>query len=195
MSQILGKCVGLVSGEDWRAIRAVVEVPFRHSNVVAHVDVIRRKVHDYVEELAREGDLRRGRLDPARDLKMLPFWVVAEIIYGRLEPAQIPELKDLAPHREALFRFVIRGGLSRFSLSKYLPTAANLALRNFRKRWWAFNRAAYSVAAARSDTGNVPPIVDMYRAVHEGTIAEEQLLQTLDESLYANLDVTTGGLS
>jgi cytochrome P450 len=35
----------------------------------------------------------------------------------------------------------------------------------------------------------------MYDAVLAETLSEEQLLQTLDESLYANLDVTTGGLS
>ncbi|MCJ1247525.1 hypothetical protein MMC30_004739 [Trapelia coarctata] len=35
----------------------------------------------------------------------------------------------------------------------------------------------------------------MHSAVAAGEISEEQLLQTLDESLYANLDVTTGGLS
>jgi len=35
----------------------------------------------------------------------------------------------------------------------------------------------------------------MYKAVEYGEISEEELIQTIDEMLFANLDVTIGGLS
>ncbi|KAL9121383.1 MAG: hypothetical protein Q9187_002057 [Circinaria calcarea] len=47
---------------------------------------------------------------------------------------------------------------------------------------------------ARSSGAGVP-ICKMYEAVDRGTISEELLLQTLDEMLFANLDVTMGGIS
>ncbi|KAF9881765.1 hypothetical protein CkaCkLH20_00911 [Colletotrichum karsti] len=50
-------------------------------------------------------------------------------------------------------------------------------------------------AVAEPPFQRAAPIVGMYEAVASGNISEEQLLQTLDESLFANLDVTMGGLS
>ena len=64
-------------------------------------------------------------LDPAQELKMLPFWIIAEILYGELSDEMQATLRFLAPLREELFQHVIRGGLARFHWSKYLPTTAN----------------------------------------------------------------------
>ncbi|KFA71898.1 hypothetical protein S40288_09521 [Stachybotrys chartarum IBT 40288] len=73
-----------------------------------------------------------------------------------------------------------------------LPSRANAELRAFQTRWKVFNDLAYAHAAARDAS---VPIVQMYEATQSGQMTWDQLLQTLDESLYANLDVTTGGLS
>lgn len=192
MSQVLGQCVGLVSGEDWRKVRAITEVPFQHKSVKNYVFSVQRCVQQYMEDLRKNARFSHGILDPAGDMKMLPFFVVAEIIYGELSPDMVSDLRRLAPTRERLFKYVISGGLARYSWSRFLPTAANRTLREFKEAWRAFNQRA--LARARLVRPQ-PPIVDMYAAVDDGTITEEQLLQTLDESLYANLDVTTGALS
>jgi cytochrome P450 len=192
MSQVLGQCVGLVSGEVWRKIRAITEVPFQHKAVKDYVPSVQRCVQQYVQDLREHARLSHGILDPAGDMKMLPFFVVAEIIYGELNPAMVADLRRLAPNRERLFKYVIGGGLARYSWSQFLPTAANHALREFRQAWRAFNQRALERARLVHPQ---PPIVDMYAAVDDGEITEEQLLQTVDESLYANLDVTTGALS
>lgn len=189
---MLGQCVGLVSGEDWRKVRANTEVPFQHKTVKNYVFSVQRCVQRYMQDLHEHGRLSHGILDPAGDMKMLPFFVVAEIIYGELSPDMVADLRRLAPDRESLFKHVIAGGLARYSWSRFLPTAANHALSDFKQAWLAFNQRAL----ARAKLSNPhPPIADMYAAVHDGGITEEQLLQTLDESLYANLDVTTGALS
>ncbi|EON97862.1 putative cytochrome p450 oxidoreductase protein [Phaeoacremonium minimum UCRPA7] len=123
---------------------------------------------------------------------MLPFWVVCEIFYGRLPTPLLQELSDLAPLRERIFRYVIQGGIMRFSLSQWLPTQANAELREFQSRWSAFNNAAWAHALEQSPSA---PIVQLYEATMRGDMTKDELLQTLDESMYANLDVTTGGLS
>lgn len=192
MSKVLGRCVGLISGNEWKSVRNVVEYPFSRKKAAALLPSIRRQVDTHVSELWHSGQLSTGLLDPAEDLKMLPFWVVAEIFYGQLSTEMIQELKDLAPQRERLFRYVIYGGLSRFSWSRFLPMEANAALNAFQKRWKAFNDAAYERAVT---TQNNAPIIQMHEAVEKGHLTRDQLHQTLDESLFANLDVTTGGLS
>lgn len=196
MSQVLGQCVGLISGEPWRKVRAVTEVPFLHKTVNEYVPLVQRQVRDYVDTLHETGRLQDELLDPAGDMKMLPFFVVAEIIYGHLDQDLVADLRKLAPTRERLFKHVIAGGPSRFPWSQFLPLGANKALRDFKAEWRRFNAKAYQRAVnAQTSSDTAAPIVRMYDAVRRAELSEEQLLQTLDESLYANLDVTTGALS
>jgi cytochrome P450 len=192
MGQILGRCVGLISGNEWKSVRGVVEHPFIRSSAADLVPLVQQHVETHVNELWQSGQLSKGLLDPVEDLKMLPFWVVAEIFYGQLSTGMIHELKELAPQHEELFKYVIRGGLSRFSWSRFLPTKANTSLAAFQKRWKAFNDDAYQRAVRIQ---NSAPIIQMYEAVQQVRLTRDELYQTLDESLYANLDVAIGGLS
>lgn len=197
MSQLLGQCVGLISGRDWRAVRAVTEAPFRHAAVSLQVESFQRHIVDHFESLHTQGgggNLEQGLLHPVDDLVMLPFRVVADMFYGPLPPRLSRMLEDLVPLRARIFNdHVIRGGIHRFAWARFLPTAANAELAAFRRAWEEFNLSA--LAHARDAGGPPPPVVGMYGAVRAGEIGEEQLLQTLDESLFANLDVTIGGLS
>ncbi len=192
MSQILGQCVGLISREEWRSVRAVTEKPFHHSMSINYVSAIEHRTQQFFDELWATKGLAKGLIDPAEDLKLLPFWVVAEIIYGELSTEMEEQLRELAPLREALFKHVIQGGLTRFQWSKYLPTEANRALSTFRSKWIVFNQWARQRAFS---LGTGAPIVQMYEAAESGIISHEQLYHTLDEMLYANLDVTIGGIS
>lgn len=192
MSQLLGQCVGLISGEKWQKLRLVSEVPFLHKNASTYIPTIKHHVESHFADLAQHGNLRSHLIHPAEDLKMLPFWIVAEIFYGKLSPELIAHLKTLVPLREELFKFVIRGGLTRFSWMRMFPTRAGRMLVAFKMQWVAFNQNAYQHALS---TGSPAPIVAMFDAVDQGTITQEQLYQTIDEALFANLDVTTGGIS
>ncbi len=169
-----------------------MEVPFGHQVVSTIVANVERQVNEHFQQLHSQGSLEQNLLHPAEDMKMLPFWVVCEIFYGRLPLHLTQQLKELAPLREHVFKYVIQGGLPRFTFSQYLPTSANADLGEFKQRWKAFNTAAHGHALAHDPSA---PIVKMYAATASGEMTEDQLLQTLDESLYANLDVTTGGLS
>ncbi|KAF2972983.1 hypothetical protein GQX73_g506 [Xylaria multiplex] len=124
---------------------------------------------------------------------MLPFRIVADILYGELNEEMIADLKDIVPLREVLFKQMINGGLTRFSLSRFLPTAANRGMTTFQTRWRAFNDRAYE--RARELGGFTKPVVSMYEAAHKGPVTFEHVLQTLDECLFANLDVTTGAMA
>lgn len=192
MGQLLGKCVGLISGTEWRAVRSAIEDPFTRKNAIEHVNLIFRWLERHMAERWQHSRLSEGLLDPAEDLKMVPFWIVAEVFYGDLSPKQMKDLQEIATMREDLFKYVIHGGLMRFSLSRHLPTLANKKLALFAKYWETFNDEAYERAML---TYKSSPIVELYRLCQHGKITRKQLLHTLDESLFANLDVTTGGIS
>ena len=218
MYHLLGHCVGLVSGSRWRALRGVTETAFSRTAVRQYTSCVGELTAKYLDGLEYDGKRQsesgriggqsrvpEGLLHPVSDLKFLPFLIIARIIYDPLPATLLDQLFDLAPIRETVFRDVIAGGISRFWISKYVPLASNKLLREYKLRWAAFNDSARSYAAVRmtertsdeigmSKTENVP-VLEMFKSVDSGELSREELLQTLDEILWANLDVTMGGLS
>jgi cytochrome P450 len=164
---------------------------FSHSNTTANVVRIESFTRQHLKSLYDEGRLTDG-LNPVKDLRLLPFWIIADNVYGPLAETLKSELEDLIPMREALFARVIQGGLTRFSWSQYLPTQVNERLRTFRKKWAAFNDRVHDACQLK---GVDAPIVHMYGAFESGLMSGDNLYQTLDEMLFANLDVTIGSIS
>ncbi|KAF2259667.1 putative cytochrome P450 monooxygenase [Lojkania enalia] len=192
MHQLLGSCLGLIGGSPWEAVRETFKGPFLPTQATTFAPLIQSEVKKFFDALMHDRKLESGVIDPAKDLSMLPFLIIAKIIYGELEEAQHKELKELIKIREALFRQVMSGGLSRFYWSKYLPTKTNASLIEFKYRWKTFND---KVISKLLDMGKYTPIVQMSRFIESGKVTGEQFYQTLDEILFANLDVTTGGTS
>lgn len=208
---MLGSCVGLVSGAQWRKLRRYVDEPFAHRAATAFTSTIISQAQDFVLDLPSTYDTGQNHrlLEISRDLQFFPFFVVATRLFGDLSPSQKAQLRDLAPLREELFRHVISGGINRFPIAKWIPWSGVKTLNAFNQSWRAFVRDAYESALARSAKTRVdhPPVVALWSAVQNGQIRErevcsiltksrtctnfEQCLQTLDEALYANLDVTT----
>ena len=149
MGEILGSCVGLVSGSQWQKLRSATEEPFLRKNAANHVSHIERRTKKHFDYLHMEGRLDQGLINPVDDLKMLPFWIVVDILYGELSPHMEAQLEQIVPVRESLFRRMISGQLSRFWFSQYLPTAANRELCEFKNKWVTFNQRAYHVSNRR----------------------------------------------
>ncbi|OCL06608.1 cytochrome P450 monooxygenase [Glonium stellatum] len=192
MGELLGKCLGLLSGVEWQKVRDVTITPFTHKNVATYITRATEISREHFRDLQVSKGLGKNAINPVDDLRFLPFWVLADIIYGELTSELKLVLKDLIPLRESLFKRMIEGGVTRFSYSQYLPTGTNKDLRKFKKKWTEFNDAAcFGCRLAKEDT----LIVLMYEAVKRGRVTPEQLHQTLDEMLFANLDVTIGGIS
>ena len=189
LGELLGRCVGLVSQNEWKQLRSVCEIPFVRSRSATYIQQMERRTERHFRRLWETSSLGQSVIDAAQDLKMLPFWIVADVLYGGLTIDMEKELAELAPLREKLFGYFLAGGVTRYAWSRYLPLAANRGLTEFKTRWAALNRQVRSRASP--DT----PIASYYGAIEDGSIAEESILQTLDEALFANLDVTLGGIS
>lgn len=203
MGELLGSCLGLISGADWRQVRAATDEAFTRRAAVARIDRMVAMTRAHFADLLGGGPPGRQsqeRLDPVADQRHLPFWMLADHLYGDLTPALRSQLAALIPLREALFRRVIQGGTTRFAWSRFLPMRTNRQLRAFQAGWKAFNDAA--CARCRLAGENTAPVVRMYDACcasssssSSGSVRSEHVLQTLDEVLFANLDVMIGGIS
>lgn len=201
MDRLLGSCMGLISGSSWTAVKSAFEAPFLHRSSSAYVKDVQDFTKQYMRSLSTDNESfkKDGKLHPVQDLKLFPFLFVARVVYGPLDPELERQLRELIQPREALFRSVIQGGISSFSVARFLPLPSVRALRDFKRRWAAWNDRAHDsalkAAAGRAPQQPAAPIVGMYKSVKTGSVTREQLLQTLDEILFANIDVTMGGLS
>jgi gliotoxin/aspirochlorine/mycotoxins biosynthesis cytochrome P450 monooxygenase len=80
MKHILGQCVGLVSSTKWRTLRAATEIPFLHKALGSLVPLVQRRTKKYFDEICAASNQPYWLLDPVVDVKMLPFWIIAEVI-------------------------------------------------------------------------------------------------------------------
>lgn len=193
LGELLGDCLGLISQEKWRILKTVTEGPFGQQGTTSCIDRIEERTKQHIEALREQGKLQKTGFHAVDDLRLLPFWVVAELIYGHLGPELEATLQQIIPLREKLFHQAIKGGWLSFSWTQYLPTSTKRDLTHFQREWGRFNDAALERAKASSE--KAPPIVAMMAEVDKKTVSRRSVLQTLDEMLFANLDVTIGGLS
>ena len=231
MGQVLGQCVGLLSGDEWTSLRRHLSQPFSRKSVREFFPIMHSHTQRYLHDLRKSKtgnvkELREGRgeqkereetitIHPAQDLKLLPFSLVAVLLYGKVldDEDLSQQLYAMVPLRERLFMHVIGGGITRYWWSSLFTwTEANRLLRRFQQDWLEFNQRCYEKA---KQLGLCVPIVGLWEGVVSGEIDRTQvvtsvnlplkkanllmpplqLLQSLDEVLFANLDVTTGALS
>lgn len=192
MGELLGSCLGLVNGHEWRQIRDCMGDTFTRRSAASHISRITEITQEYFSDLHRYGVLDRHTMNPSRDLRLLTFWIVADYLYGTLSPSLRSEFKALIPLRESLFNRVIQGGITRFSWSRHLSSTTNRNLNMFKTRWELLNDAAYREC---KDGRRSPPMVIMYESFMAGSITQDNFLQTMDEMLFGNLEVTIGALA
>ncbi|OQE22156.1 hypothetical protein PENFLA_c013G08698 [Penicillium flavigenum] len=198
--EVLGVCVGLLSGSDWRRVRQHLEEPFSRPSATRYTARFVTQAQEYIRDDLQAGSVCLTKIpgaisfEPARALQLFPFFTMAEIIFGPLSTSQRKVLVSLAPLREELFKEVIRGGVNRLSIAPYLPWSGVGLLKIFQKQWQSFVEDAY-LLAIQDKRAPFLPVVSLWEAWKAGKITERECFQTLDESLYANLDVTTHAIS
>ncbi|KAJ6038256.1 cytochrome P450 oxidoreductase GliC [Penicillium canescens] len=194
--ELVGKAVGLLSGQDWNRVRDVFAPSFHRAKVDEFLPVMQRRVKQCLDELHASPKIHADGvlvISPADDLRLLSFWVLCDILYGGMTPDMEANMLEIVSERERVWANVTAGGLSRLSIGQYLPTASKRALKLFRSHWYQFNRQACD--RARQSFAGTPPVCVYYDAVERQELTEREMLDTMDEILFANLDVTIGSLS
>jgi cytochrome P450 len=194
--ELVGKAVGLLSGQDWNRVRDVFAPSFHRTKVDEFLPVMQRRVKQCLDELHTSPKVHADgtlTISPADDLRLLSFWVLCDILYGDMTPGMEANMLEIVSERERVWANVTAGGLSRLSIGRYLPTSSKRTLKLFRAHWYQFNRQACS--RARRELNGIPPVCAYYDAVEREELTEREMLDTMDEILFANLDVTIGSLS
>ncbi|KAJ4859935.1 cytochrome p450 domain-containing protein [Trichoderma breve] len=189
--ELLGSCVGVVSQKRWVRVRAPFEHHFTRPASLKRSLLFLNESRVFLQSMNKENN--STTINVTDDLKYCPFFMVASIFFGPLSAAQRHEIYMIGPLREVLFRDAFSGGVNRYSFAKYLPGSAMPKLREFQRRWEDFVKRSHDEATLNSGGA----IVSLWETVERGGLSKEekQLLQTLDESLFANLDVTAHALS
>lgn len=141
--QLLGDCLGLISGERWVKLRkrfehANFDQPSAQSRIKRALLQAKSQVRDlFLENLGGEdGSIRVSILATTA---RFPFIYTASIIYGDLNDDDIEELWTLGQLRMSIMRFVLRGGIYRSRVSWILRPQMRTELRTFQRRWHQFN--------------------------------------------------------
>ena len=194
MFQLLGICLGLVSGAEWRSLRKATEAPFTRTATGAHVQTVLDHAKRHITALC-ETKPGKWQLRPDADLRVFPFLALADLLYGKLTPKLKAQLLGIIPGRDSVFAHMMMGGVTRYKWAMFLPLKPNREMRDFKQAWGQWNDDAHAEAVREANNGEAAPIVQMYASVTEGNISREALLQTMDEMLFANLDVSIGALA
>ena len=110
------------------------------------------------------------------------------MFYSNLNQQEIDRLWDLGQLFTKAFARVIDGGINRSKLTKWLRTDDWKLTKTYIDQWEEFNACAYK---RRVEAGINDQVVELFQAAEAGRVDREEVLQTLAESLFANLDVTT----
>lgn len=202
--QLLGASLGEVNGPRRAALLAHLTPAFTFRKCRDYIGPVTRDVSAVLEATAAVTSPQLGAksLVPPRDLKMVALAAIAGVLFGQELGEQKRQcLAALIPVRERLLMKAFTGaGLTRYAWSATLPTQTNRELAWFHREWEAYVYALTELEIGDSGSGSTrgsqpSPARALIEAVGRGEVDKTSALQTLDEMLFANLDVTLGAIS
>ncbi|KAJ3494435.1 hypothetical protein NLG97_g4080 [Lecanicillium saksenae] len=197
--RLLGECVGAQSGREWRNIRSLFDPIFTVPAVAQYIGPLREEIRTWLDTLPRHASATGA--DPSSfaaempdRCASLPLKLVAMVLYGdALSDELFVHLLELSRLREEVGSnaFMTARMISR--LYAYLPTKANNQLNKYIVGFRNFN--VQITMTAQQQTLECPLSSIMRHVTSGNTISMQQLLHTVDEILFENLDVASSALS
>ncbi|EMF12188.1 cytochrome P450 [Sphaerulina musiva SO2202] len=195
--QILGDAVGAKDGERWKVVRKYFDPFFSFQASRQVLQSLHTGVAEWCEELPRHTvapshSHEKFHCDIKKLCRFLPFRLMAAYLYGEVfDSKAYSELLDLNVLHEVILHDVI---LSTKLASKWgwLDTAARRRAQEYNRRWETFNM--HMIHRARvANLGS--PAEQIYHGT-ESTPAmkKTEFLHTMDEILFANIDVSAAVL-
>jgi hypothetical protein len=143
--QLLGDCLGLLNGARWVRLRKVFEAHnFEPRTARARVSDSLTYAHEHVQNLLTLTGAKTPKLsltvNAYSSTVKYPFFCTARMLYGDLNDEDRDELWSLGQRRLSLMRFVLRGGIYRSRLSRFLKPQMRGELDRFRENWLCFNQ-------------------------------------------------------
>ena len=191
--QLLGQCLGMMSGQRWKTLRSRFEsCGFERMKAKDRLLDTLNEASDFVKALIGARDQKEAELNASQAVAAFPFFYTARRLFGELSKADEEELWGLGQQRAPLMRFVLMGGVYRYGFSRWWDRAMWREVQVFKVQWRAFCERAF---AKNQGVNATPSIESLWRDARSGQVSMDEVLQTFDEMLFANLDVTTHVLS
>ncbi|KAI9723332.1 MAG: hypothetical protein M1812_001215 [Candelaria pacifica] len=197
--RILGQSVGIASTHKWRAMRAHFNPEFSHSAATNLTSTFTKEVKAWMDELpknpavvAQGGD--KFVVDAATACKILPFRLVAIACYGdMLTDETFKQLLSFNKIHEKLMGQAVFGKLTCSKLYGMLPTKAKKQMDRYEKEWRDFN---IDIVKNARETDTRCPAEKIYAGFElSPEVSEAEFLETIDEILFTNIDVTSAVLA
>ncbi|PLB38073.1 cytochrome P450 [Aspergillus candidus] len=194
--RLLGQCLGLQGGQKWAVMRAHFEPEFSHLASVNMADKFAMEIERWALELSRnrgihqqEATLESFRRNPTEACRYLPFRLTGLTVYG--DALDTETYQDLVHLNDLHEQVMLDAFFGRFTISKtfnMLPTPSRRRLDTFKAKWRKLNLDI--VAKARTKKLHCPA-ERIYRGVESGKMSNVEFLETMDELLFTNIDVTS----
>ncbi|KAL1640185.1 hypothetical protein SLS58_007136 [Diplodia intermedia] len=199
-SQLLGQAVGLINGNRWTKLRKTLDPLFSHKQSLQYLDDFNASATTYAKRLDQyaleknkgDGVEKNFVVNASQALMRFPYYEVAKLFYSNLTQHEIDRLWELGQLFTQVFAGAMDGGINRSPLTKLLNRPSWQRTRSYIEQWEAFTRESVQ---RRVDAGISDPLVSLWQQAGEDETARQEVLHTLAESLFANLDVTTHVIS
>ncbi|KAK4041460.1 cytochrome P450 [Parachaetomium inaequale] len=179
--RVMGVCAGVQNGAVWKNIRKVFDPYFSYKSAMGFSEIFATEFKKWMDDLASQAGRKSEFVVEATTVcTVLPFKLIALACYG-------PAMTDKRVLLTTWF-----GRKQRSRLFNLLPTASKKDMDTFESDWKQFNFFMMRESEAK---GLPCPAREMYHDVLAGTITEANWLQTIDEILFTNLDVTSAILA
>ncbi|EPS34238.1 hypothetical protein PDE_09202 [Penicillium oxalicum 114-2] len=199
-SGILGHAVGALAGDRWSVIRRYFDPEFSFQVARQAIPQLSASIDRWLDDLPRQTTTQiinsRGgfALELKKPCRFLPLRLAAEFVYGEVfnDEVLFAALLQLNVLHEVILHDVIANKRLATNLGCWLDRSATKRMNEFRLQWKKFNLGIIHSARRGS---HLCPAEKIYRGVETGDLKLEEFLHTLDEILFANVDVSSAVLN
>ncbi|KAK3693045.1 cytochrome P450 CYP5293A1 [Podospora appendiculata] len=186
--RLLGRCVGQQSGEKWKTMRSHFDPEFSHQKAVQAEPVFHKHIQEWMGSLTITQTTSTFVLDALTICRAVSFRLLAIMSYGEVMNEETFErLNDLTNlHRHIMGTLVFNTRVMS-KLYNLFPTKQMRQLDTFNRLWKQFNLDV--IHRARKE-GLDCPVERIFAGVEQGDMDLQEFLQSLDEMLYTNIDIT-----
>ncbi|EEP81630.1 predicted protein [Uncinocarpus reesii 1704] len=166
--QVLGQCVGALSGEPWRAVRRYFDPAYTHNAGLGLIPSFQAEVVKWLTALKNDS-LRSGVgrmvVHAPTSCKLLPLRVIPLSFYGEaFDDEAYSHLLRISKLQGQALKYAVTGRWQKYRWYNLLPTSSSQVLEQYHRDWRKFNMGILETA--------------------------RNYLQTIDEMIFTNIDIT-----
>jgi hypothetical protein len=189
----LGDAVGVLHGERWKAIRKHFDPEFSFQTSRDAIPIFTKSVAEWLDRLVpssygEKGTTKSFTIDAKAPCKFLTFKLLIIQLYDDVfSEAVYDEMLELNTLHETILHDVILSKRLARRFWNFFDRAAAGRAEHFNRRWKALNLGLLNRALEKNLSC---PLACIYAGVTQREMSETEFLHTLDEILFANVDVS-----